>query len=87
MLKYMLIQCKHPDRFPNSPEPSTRLPGLEDSKDIQTTHSRFEQHVWLLQVIFPAMRIFLKPARQRATDGSVVELTRLEKLYKIFERC
>lgn len=41
----------------------------------------------LLQVIFPAMRMFLKPSRHRATDGSVVELTRLEKLYKIFERC
>jgi DNA mismatch repair protein MLH1 len=41
----------------------------------------------LLQVIFPAMRMFLKPGRHRATDGSVVELTRLEKLYKIFERC
>ncbi|KAL0034722.1 hypothetical protein WJX77_003881 [Trebouxia sp. C0004] len=43
---------------------------------------------WKIQhVIFPAMRMFLKPGRHRATDGSVVELTRLEKLYKIFERC
>ena len=40
-----------------------------------------------LQVILPAVRMFLKPGKQRATDGSVVELTRLEKLYKIFERC
>ena len=42
---------------------------------------------WLLQVVFPAMRVFLKPGRSRATDGSIVELTRLEKLYRIFERC
>lgn len=43
--------------------------------------------VHVLQVILPAVRKFLKPSKQRATDGSVVELTQLEKLYKIFERC
>ncbi|KAL3158286.1 DNA mismatch repair protein [Trebouxia sp. C0009 RCD-2024] len=41
----------------------------------------------LQHVILPAVRKFLKPSKQRATDGSVVELTQLEKLYKIFERC
>ena len=39
------------------------------------------------QVLFPAMRMFLKPNRQRASDGTFVELTRLERLYKVFERC
>lgn len=38
-------------------------------------------------VLLPAMRVHLRPPRARASDGSVVELTRLQSLYKIFERC
>ncbi|KAL4433570.1 hypothetical protein ABPG75_000011 [Micractinium tetrahymenae] len=46
------------------------------------------QQEWTLQhVLLPALRLFLVPSRQRASDGSVVELTRLETLYRIFERC
>ena len=41
----------------------------------------------LWQVLLPAMRIFLKPSQARATDGTIIELTRLEKLYRVFERC
>ena len=40
-----------------------------------------------MQVLLPAMRLFLRPGRSRAADGSVIELTRLEKLYRVFERC
>lgn len=47
----------------------------------------FLKHAGCVQVIFPALRLFLKPGRQLASDGSFVELTRLEKLYRIFERC
>lgn len=43
---------------------------------------------WGVQhVLLPALRLFLKPGRARASDGSVVELTRLENLYRVFERC
>lgn len=40
-----------------------------------------------VHVLLPALRLFLKPPRARASDGSVVELTRLEQLYRVFERC
>ncbi|PRW20651.1 DNA mismatch repair Mlh1 isoform X1 [Chlorella sorokiniana] len=49
---------------------------------------RQRQREWTVQhVLLPALRLFLAPSRQRASDGSVVELTRLETLYRIFERC
>ena len=38
-------------------------------------------------VVLPAMRVHLRPPRARSADGAVVELTRLQSLYKIFERC
>lgn len=38
-------------------------------------------------VLLPALRLFLAPPAGRAGDGSVVELTRLEHLYRVFERC
>ena len=43
---------------------------------------------WLIQhVMFPMMKLHLRPHKKRATDGSVVEVARLEKLYRVFERC
>lgn len=40
-----------------------------------------------LQVLLPCFKLFLSPPRQRACDGSVVLLTSMEKLYRVFERC
>ena len=37
--------------------------------------------------VWASVKSSLAPHRSRATDGSVVELTRLEKLYRTFERC
>ncbi|GAQ87495.1 DNA mismatch repair protein - MLH1 family [Klebsormidium nitens] len=43
---------------------------------------------WNVQhLMFPAMRLFLKPQKFMATDGTMVQIASLENLYKIFERC
>ncbi|XP_078433528.1 MUTL-homolog 1 isoform X1 [Wolffia australiana] len=50
-----------------------------------TTWARRE---WAIQhVLFPSMRLFLKPPKSMATDGTFVQVASLDKLYKIFERC
>ena len=38
-------------------------------------------------VLLPALRTDFVPPRARNADGTVVQITRLEELYKIFERC
>lgn len=43
---------------------------------------------WTIQhVLFPAMKLFLKPPNHMANDGTAVQVACLENLYKIFERC
>ncbi len=45
---------------------------------------------WLFprtKVLFPAFRSLLRPGKHRAKDGTVVLVTSLEKLYRVFERC
>jgi hypothetical protein len=39
------------------------------------------------QVLMPSFKMFLNPSSKRARDGSVVLLTSMEKLYRVFERC
>lgn len=46
------------------------------------------QREWSIQhVLFPSMRLFLKPPTSMAANGTFVKVASLEKLYKIFERC
>ncbi|KAL6512140.1 DNA mismatch repair protein [Orobanche gracilis] len=50
--------------------------------------SAWSHREWSIQhVLFPSMRLFLKPPISMATDGTFVKVASLEKLYRIFERC
>lgn len=67
---------------------NTQPPAQAADPLLQEARERWRQWRWTVEhVFFAALRMFLKPPRQRATDGSVVELTRTEQLYKVFERC
>lgn len=51
-------------------------------------HRNEQQRGWLLRhVLMPAVKFMLKPPQHRARDGSVLLLTSMEKLYRVFERC
>jgi len=50
--------------------------------------SAWAQREWTIQhVLFPAMKLFLKPPNHMANDGTAVQVACLENLFKIFERC
>ncbi|XP_072092598.1 DNA mismatch repair protein MLH1 isoform X4 [Arachis hypogaea] len=55
---------------------------------LSEAETAWTQREWSIQhVLFPSMRLFLKPPVSMATDGTFVRVASLEKLYKIFERC
>ncbi|XP_072981652.1 DNA mismatch repair protein MLH1 isoform X1 [Typha angustifolia] len=68
---------------------------LANSDEVDVDHellaeaeTAWAQREWIIQhVLFPSMRLFLKPPKSMAQDGSFVQVASLEKLYKIFERC
>ncbi|KAM7266491.1 hypothetical protein ACFE04_004388 [Oxalis oulophora] len=55
---------------------------------LAEAETAWSQREWSIQhILFPAMRLFLKPPNSMATNGTFVQVASLEKLYKIFERC
>jgi hypothetical protein len=51
-------------------------------------HRSQVQREWLLRhVVMPAVKSMYRPPKSRARDGSVLLLTSMEKLYRVFERC
>ncbi|KAI4388834.1 hypothetical protein MLD38_001128 [Melastoma candidum] len=64
---------------------------MEDKIDhelLLEAETAWAQREWSIQhILFPSMRLFLKPPTSMATNGTFVQVASLEKLYKIFERC
>ena len=60
---------------------------IEEERRQRIERERRRREWEAAHVLLPALRLFLKPSRERANDGSVIELTRLEHLYRVFERC
>ncbi|XP_073139712.1 DNA mismatch repair protein MLH1 isoform X2 [Henckelia pumila] len=59
-----------------------------DDELLLEAENAWAQREWSIQhVLFPSMRLFLKPPTSMATNGTFVKVASLEKLYKIFERC
>jgi hypothetical protein len=51
-------------------------------------HRSQARREWLLRhVVMPAVKYVYRPPKARARDGSVLLLTSMEKLYRVFERC
>ncbi|XP_057531841.1 DNA mismatch repair protein MLH1 isoform X2 [Amaranthus tricolor] len=55
---------------------------------LAEAETAWAQREWSVQhILFPAMRLFLKPSNSMAKNGTFVQVASLEKLYRIFERC
>lgn len=61
---------------------------LSKSKESGIGEKVLCKNEWVIRhVIFAALRSSAKPHAMRATDGTIAQVTTLEKLYKVFERC
>ncbi|KAK9167725.1 hypothetical protein Scep_002916 [Stephania cephalantha] len=74
-----------------SEDPQKDSNDLEDDQDHELrseAKTAWDQRDWCIQhVLFPSMRLFLKPPKSMANNGTFVQVASLEKLYKVFERC
>lgn len=60
---------------------------LESSDDTEEDSSKPSTSWVVEQVLFRHFRERFWPPKSFGLDGTVVQLTSLEKLYKVFERC
>lgn len=59
-----------------------------DQELLAEAETGWAQREWTIQhVLFPSLKLFLKPPNHMANDGTFVQVACLEKLFKIFERC
>jgi DNA mismatch repair protein MLH1 len=59
-----------------------------DTASVATAPALSEQSIDILSsIILPAYKNYLIPNRKFVSSGGVIEVTSLEKLYKVFERC
>lgn len=75
-----------------NPSGNTRDDGIKETviehELLSEAETAWAQREWSIQhVLFPAMKLFLKPPTSMATNGTFVRVASLEKLYRIFERC
>ncbi|KAK3164122.1 hypothetical protein QOZ80_1AG0012960 [Eleusine coracana subsp. coracana] len=78
---------KNNDGMPSGEHVDDTEDGI-DHELVAEAETAWSQREWTIQhVLFPSMRLFLKPPKSMATDGTFVQVASLEKLYKIFERC
>jgi DNA mismatch repair protein MLH1 len=63
-------------------------PAAAAASGLLGAHRDQQQREWLLRhVVMPAVKAMYRPPKERARDGSVLLLTSMEKLYRVFERC
>ncbi|KAG0627652.1 hypothetical protein M758_2G218500 [Ceratodon purpureus] len=87
---YYVGKPKQASNNGSSEEQAGGSDGMEEfERDMRAeAEAAWAHREWTIQhVLFPAMKLFLKPPSHMANDGTAVQVACLENLYKIFERC
>ncbi|GLJ54312.1 hypothetical protein SUGI_1165300 [Cryptomeria japonica] len=92
----------HPPLLPNPSEEGPKFYQISEGNDhmdqqketnidedlIEEAKIKWDQREWAIQhILFPSLKLFLKPPKEMASDGTFVQVACLENLFKIFERC